>query len=324
MLQKYIAAIDQGTSSSRCLLFDRNTRVIASDQLEHRQIFPQPGWVEHNPLEIWEKTQRVIETAMQRRDITSSQIASIGIANQRETTVVWNKITGEPYCNAIVWQCTRSQAICDRLALDGGSDRFREKTGLPLSAYFSGPKIVWILENIPGVRRDAEKGEAIFGNMDTWLIWWLTGGPSGGKHLTDVTNASRTLLMNIRTLEWDQEILKALAIPRQMLPEIRPSSDSEIYGFTRKDGPFAGSIPICGDLGDQQSALVGQACFKAGDTKNTYGTGCFMLMNTGPKPVFSQSRTIDHSGIQDRRFAPGLLFGRFGGRRRGTGAVDEG
>jgi glycerol kinase len=304
MPRKVIAAIDQGTSSTRCLFFDQDARVVSWHQLEHRQIFPQPGWVEHDPLEIWNNTQQVIKAALTKRNIHPSQIVSIGIADQRETSIVWNKTTGQPYYNAIVWQCTRSQEICDILARDGGKDRFRETTGLPLAAYFSGPKIKWILDNIPGVRQDAEKGVAIFGNIDSWIIWWLSGGPSGGSHLTDVTNASRTLLMNLRTLEWDEEILKILNIPRQMMPEIRPSSDSGMYASSEEGGPFGRSIPICGDLGDQQSALVGQNCFDPGDTKNTSGTGCFMLMNTGLKPVPSRHGLLTTVGYQVDRAKP--------------------
>jgi glycerol kinase len=287
MPEKYVAAIDQGTSSTRCILFDQGARVVASSQIEHRQIFPKPGWVEHDPLEIWNNTQSVIKASLGGRGILPAQISSIGIANQRETTIVWDKSTGQPYCNAIVWQCTRSQAICDRLEREGCMEQFRDATGLPLSAYFSGPKIRWILENVAGVKEDAEKGKAIFGNVDSWLIWWLSGGPAGGLHRTDVTNASRTLLMNLKTLDWDEDLLKIVGIPRQMLPEIRPSSDAEEYGFSQEGGPFGGKIPICGDLGDQQAALVGQACFNPGETKNTYGTGCFMLMNTGKKAITS-------------------------------------
>src|SRR5512143_1289887 len=208
--KQYILALDQGTTSTRCLIFDRSTRVVSSDQIEHRQIFPRPGWVEHDPLEIWANTRKVIGNALNRAELSGRQIAAVGITNQRETTLVWNRANGRPYGNAIVWQCTRSQAICDSLARDGGADRFREKTGLPLSAYFSGPKIKWILENVGGVSEDAEKGQVVFGTIDSWLIWWLTGGPAGGRHFSDVTNASRTLLMNLRTLDWDPEILQTL------------------------------------------------------------------------------------------------------------------
>jgi glycerol kinase len=298
MVKKYIAAIDQGTTSSRCILFDHQGRMVSSHQIEHRQIFPQAGWVEHDPLEIWECVQQVIKASLGKGSVEAGDIASIGVTNQRETTVVWNKLTGRPYCNAIVWQCTRTQEICDLLAREGGLDRFRPKTGLPLSAYFSGPKIKWILDNIPSARGDALKGEAVFGTIDSWIIWWLTGGPKGGSHVTDVTNASRTLLMNIHSLSWDQEILDILGIPAPMLPAIKPSCDPGFYGFTLPDGPFGASLPICGDLGDQQAALVGQSCNAYGDTKNTYGTGCFMLMNTGRQPVASQSGLLTTLGYK--------------------------
>jgi len=271
------------------MVFDHAGQVVAVHQMEHEQIYPQAGWVEHDPMEIWARTQDVIKAALEKNGIDANDIASIGVTNQRETTVVWDKNTGKPYYNAIVWQCTRTKDICDELAKDGGQDRFRAKVGLPLATYFSGPKIKWILENVPGVRAAAEKGDAIFGNIDTWEIWWLTGGPKGGAHVTDVTNASRTMLMNLKTLDWDQEILDIMGIPRQMLPEIRPSSDPKIYGYTPVDGPLGAKIPVCGDLGDQQGALVGQTCFSPGEAKNTYGTGCFMLLNTGTKPVPSKS-----------------------------------
>ncbi len=289
MAKKYAAAVDQGTTSTRFMVFDHAGQVVAVHQMEHEQIYPQAGWVEHDPMEIWARTQDVIKAALEKNGIDANDIASIGVTNQRETTVVWDKNTGKPYYNAIVWQCTRTKDICDELAKDGGQDRFRAKVGLPLATYFSGPKIKWILENVPGVRAAAEKGDAIFGNIDTWEIWWLTGGPKGGAHVTDVTNASRTMLMNLETLDWDQEILDIMGIPRQMLPEIRPSSDPKIYGYTPVDGPLGAKIPVCGDLGDQQGALVGQTCFSPGEAKNTYGTGCFMLLNTGTKPVPSKS-----------------------------------
>jgi len=245
--------------------------------------------VEHDPIEIWEKTQQVIRAAMEKGGVRAEEIAGLGVTNQRETTVVWDKHTGQPYYNAIVWQCTRTKDICDLMAQDGGQDRFRPKVGLPLATYFSGPKIKWILDNVDGAREAANKGDALFGNMDTWEIWWLTGGPHGGAHVTDVSNASRTMLMNLDTLDWDQEILDILGIPRQMLPEISPSSDPRLYGYTPDDGPFDARIPVCGDLGDQQAALVGQTCYSPGEAKNTYGTGCFMLLNTGPAPVPSKS-----------------------------------
>jgi len=297
-MAKYVAAIDQGTTSTRFMVFDHSGRVISVEQLEHRQIYPQPGWVEHDPLEIWERTQQVIKAGLEKAKIDPKDIAAIGVTNQRETTIIWDKKTGKPYYNAIVWQCTRTKDICEELAKEGGQDRFRPKTGLPIATYFSGPKIKWILDNVPGVREAAEKGEALFGNIDTWEIWWLTGGPKGGAHVTDVSNASRTMLMNLETLDWDQEILDILGIPRQMLPEIRPSSDPKIYGYTPKDGPFGASIPVCGDLGDQQAALVGQTCFSPGEAKNTYGTGCFMLLNTGTKPIPSKSGLLTTLGYK--------------------------
>jgi glycerol kinase len=284
MPAKYIAAIDQGTTSTRCILFD-HTSPVASAQKEHLQIFPQPGWVEHDAIEIWHRTQEVIREACLRANLRKGDIAAVGITNQRETTVVWNRHTGKPYCNAIVWQDTRTKEICDDLARDGGQDRFRGKTGLPLATYFSGPKIRWILDNCAGVRAAAEKGDAIVGTIDSWLIWNLTGG---AHHVTDVTNASRTMLMNLATLDWDDELLGIFNIPRQMLPRITSSSDSAGWGTTPSDSCFGEAIPICGNLGDQQAALVGQACFNPGESKNTYGTGCFVLLNTGTTPVQSK------------------------------------
>lgn len=294
-MSKLIAAIDQGTTSTRCIFFDHGGNVVSASQKEHQQIYPQPGWVEHDPLEIWERTQEVIQEAI---STISAPVAAIGITNQRETTIVWNPRTGQPYYNAIVWQDTRTKDICDQLAADGGQDRFRPKTGLPLATYFSGPKIKWILDNVEGLREAAVRGESLFGNVDTWLIWWLTGGPVGGAHITDVTNAGRTMVMNLETLDWDDEILKILDIPKQMLPQIRPSSDPEIYGVTTMDGPFAAQIPVCGDLGDQHAALVGQTCFNPGEAKNTYGTGCFMLLNTGTEIVPSKSGLLTTMGYK--------------------------
>ncbi|MCD6552616.1 MAG: glycerol kinase GlpK [Anaerolineae bacterium] len=298
MAKKYAAAVDQGTTSTRFMVFDHAGQVVAVHQLEHEQIYPKAGWVEHDPMEIWARTQEVIKAALDKNGIDPNDIAAIGVTNQRETTIVWDKNTGKPYYNAIVWQCTRTKDICDELAKDGGQDRFRAQVGLPLATYFSGPKIKWILDNVEGVRAAAEKGDAIFGNIDTWEIWWLTGGPNGGAHVTDVTNASRTMLMNLETLDWDQEILDIMGIPRQMLPEIRPSSDPKIYGYTPKDGPLGTRIPVCGDLGDQQAALVGQTCYSPGEAKNTYGTGCFMLLNTGTKPVPSKSGLLTTLGYK--------------------------
>lgn len=293
-----IAAIDQGTTSTRCMLFDRLGGVIAVAQKEHEQIFPKPGWVEHDPLEIWERTQEVIQSTLKQGAVRVEEIAAVGITNQRETTLIWNRRTGKPYGNAIVWQDTRTRDIVDELAREDGIDRFREVTGLPLATYFSGPKLRWMLENINGVRQAAQSGEALFGNIDTWLIWWLTGGPDGGVHVTDVTNASRTLLMDLKQLAWDENILELLGIPAQMLPRIVPSSDPQPWGYTLSEGPFGGRVPVCGDLGDQQAALVGQACFSPGDAKNTYGTGCFMLLNTGEERVPSASGLITTLGYR--------------------------
>lgn len=287
-MSEYVAAIDQGTTSTRCMLFDHAGRVVGAAQREHRQIYPQPGWVEHDPLEIWERTQEVIRAALESSDVQPGYLGAVGVTNQRETTVVWNRHTGQPYHNAIVWQDTRTKAICDALAADGGQDRFRSKVGLPLATYFSGPKLKWLLDNVTGLRDAAEKGDALFGTMDTWVIWQLTGGPHGGAHVTDVTNASRTMLMDLTTLDWDDEILGILGIPRQMLPRIVPSSDRAGWGATAADGPFGEAIPVCGDLGDQQAALMGQTCFTPGEAKNTYGTGCFLLLNTGAEIVHSR------------------------------------
>jgi glycerol kinase len=298
MAKKYAAAVDQGTTGTRFMAFDHGGQVAGANYLEHEQIYPKAGWVEHDPMEIWARTQDVIRAVLEKGDVSADEIASIGVTNQRETTIVWNPKTGEPYYNAIVWQCTRTKDICDDLAEDGGQDRFRPKVGLPLATYFSGPKIKWILENVDGVRKAAEKGEAVFGNIDTWEIWWLTGGPKGGAHVTDVSNASRTMLMNLKTLDWDQEILDIMGIPRQMLPEVRPSSDPDIYGYTPVDGPLGAKIPVCGDLGDQQGAFVGQTCFSPGEAKNTYGTGCFMLLNTGTEPVPSESGLLTTLGYK--------------------------
>jgi glycerol kinase len=282
-MSKYVVALDQGTTSSRCIIFNQLGEIISSHQMEHKQIYPEAGWVEHDALEIWNRTEDVIRAAMEKGGLRADDIAAIGITNQRETTLVWDKNTGIPYYNAIVWQDTRTDKICNELAAEGGQDRFRAKTGLPLATYFSGPKIKWMLDNVAGLKEAAQRGDAIFGNMDTWLIWKLTG-----SHITDVTNASRTMLMNLETLAWDSEILDIMGIPKSMLPQIRPSSDPEIYGYTTADGPFSGKIPVCADLGDQQAAMVGQVCFEPGEAKNTYGTGCFMLLNTGTEIVQSK------------------------------------
>jgi len=288
-MAKYIAAIDQGTTSTFCMIFNKQGVIIGSSQKEHQQIYPKPGFVEHDPIEIWINTQEVISQAIHQANVLKGEIQAVGVTNQRETTIVWDKETGKPYYNAIVWQDTRTKDICDRLYDDVGQDRFRSIVGLPLATYFSGPKIIWILENITGLRNIAKNGKALFGNIDSWIIWWLTGGPKNGIHVTDVTNASRTMLMNLHTLEWDDQILETFNIPKVMLPRIVPSSDSRYWGTTSNDGPFQDSIPVCGDLGDQQAALVGQSCFSVGEAKNTYGTGCFMLLNTGLKIIPSQS-----------------------------------
>jgi len=279
----YIGAIDQGTTSSRFIVFDRSGRTVSTAQREHEQIYPQPGWVEHDPEEIWRRTKDAIQEAMESRGLRPQDLAAIGITNQRETTVVWHKKSGQPIYNAIVWQDTRVSNAVAEFAARGGQDRYRAKTGLPMATYFSGLKLRWILESIAGARAQAEAGHLLFGNIDTFLIWHLTGGVHGGVHLTDVTNASRTQLMNINTLQWDEEILQDFGIPIQMLPKI--VSSSEVYGTAQL--PAIAGVAIAGDLGDQQAALVGQTCFKPGGAKNTYGTGCFMLMNTGEKAVLS-------------------------------------
>src|SRR5882724_5607751 len=282
-MANYIGAIDQGTTSSRFIVFDCSGRIVSTAQQEHEQIYPKPGWVEHDPQEIWRRTSDVIQEAMAAQGLKPGDLAAIGITNQRETAVVWHKKTGKPIYNAIVWQDTRVALAAAEFAAKGGQDRFRAQTGLPLATYFSGLKVRWILQEVAGAREQAEAGELLFGNIDTFLIWNLTGGPSGGVHVTDVTNASRTQLMNLSTLQWDPGILEDFGIPLQMLPKI--VSSSEVYGFA-KLAAIAG-VSIAGDLGDQQAALVGQACFKPGEAKNTYGTGCFMLMNTGTAAVQS-------------------------------------
>jgi glycerol kinase len=298
-MAEFIGAIDQGTTSTRFIIFTLQGTLLASCQLEHEQIYPRPGWVEHDPLEIWERTQEVIGKTLAIASIKPEQLAAIGITNQRETAVIWDKRTGKPYYNAIVWQDTRTDQICKQLAGNVGQDRFREKTGLPLATYFSGPKVKWMLDNIEGLRADAETNHALFGTIDSWLIWNLTG-----EHIIDVTNASRTLLMDLSSLQWDPELLDEMGIPESMLPEIRPSSDPDFYGMTKRDGPFQTGIPVCGDLGDQQAALYGQTCFSPGEAKNTYGTGCFMLMNTGTTMVPSTSGLLTTMGYQIGENAP--------------------
>lgn len=280
---RHIVAIDQGTTSTRAIIFDHSGSVVSVGQLEHEQLLPRAGWVEHDPVEIWNNTREVIGQALARADLTRHDIAAVGITNQRETTVVWDKATGVPVYNAIVWQDTRTQPIIDRLA-DGDTDRFKRQVGLPLATYFSGTKIVWILENVDGARARAEAGELLFGTTDTWLLWNLTGGPDGGVHATDVTNASRTLFMDLETLDWDDEILAAFGVPRSMLPDIR--SSSEVYG-TISTSSLLRETPIAGILGDQQAATFGQAAFSKGDSKNTYGTGNFLIVNTGEEIVHS-------------------------------------
>ena len=281
-MAQYAAAIDQGTTSTRFMVFDHGGQVVSVDQKEHEQIYPKPGWVEHDALEIWERTQEMVRAGLDKVEV--GDIAGVGVTNQRETTVVWDRSTGQTVHNAIVWQDTRTDQICNELSADGGQDRFRTKTGLPIATYFSGPKIKWILDNVDGIRAKAEAGEVVFGNIDTWVIWQLTGGADGGVHVTDVTNASRTMMMNLETLDWDDEILGILGVPRAMLPEIRASS--EVYGEAK--GDLAG-VPVAGDLGDQQAALFGQTCFAVGEAKNTYGTGNFLLLNTGNEAVQSKS-----------------------------------
>ncbi len=302
-MASFVAAIDQGTTGTRCMIFDRAGQVRGAHYVEHRQFYPRPGWVEHDPLEIWQRTREVLAAAFQASGIAPREVASIGIANQRETTIVWNRRTGQPYHPAIVWQCTRSEEICKRLLADGLEGMIRERTGLVVATYFSGPKLAWLLQNVPGLRADAERGEALFGTVDSWLVWNLTGGPRGGVHVTDVTNASRTMLMDLHRRAWDDDLLRILSIPRAMLPDIRPSSDPATCGAWRYDeaGP---SLPVCGLVGDQQAALAGQCCFHAGEAKNTYGTGSFLLMHTGPTPTPSRSGLLSTVAYQLGAEAP--------------------
>jgi glycerol kinase len=289
----FVAAIDQGTTSTRFIVFDRHGNIAAVDQKEHKQYYPAPGLVEHDALEIWNNTREVIQNSLRISGLAPEDIAALGITNQRETTVIWNKLTGIPIANAIVWQDTRTADICDELEKSGAKDSFLRKVGLPLATYFSGPKIKWLLDQRTEWREQAEKGELFFGNIDTWLIWNLTGGVRGGVHVTDVTNASRTMLMDLETLQWDEELLALMEIPKQMLPVIR--SSSEVYGYANVGIPL---VPISGDLGDQQAALFGQCCFQAGDAKNTYGTGCFMLLNTGQIPMQSRNGLLTTVGYK--------------------------
>jgi glycerol kinase len=286
-MTSYVAAIDQGTTSTRAMIFDHSGQVVAANQREHEQIFPRAGWVEHNAEEIWENTRAVAAGALAKADLRAGDIAAVGITNQRETALVWDRKTGKPVYNAIVWQDTRTDKIVDELAaLGGGQERYRDKTGLPLATYFSGPKVKWILDNVDGARERAEAGDLLFGNMDTWVLWNMTGGPDGGVHVTDPTNASRTLLMDLDTLSWDESHAADMGIPVSMLPEIR--SSSEEYGKVRERGVLSG-VPIAGILGDQQAATFGQACLSPGEAKNTYGTGNFVLLNTGTEKVMSQN-----------------------------------
>jgi len=287
MSEQFVAAIDQGTTSTRCMIFNHEGRVVAVDQKEHEQIFPKAGWVEHNPIEIWENVRSVTAGALAKADLTPADIAAVGITNQRETAMVWDKNTGVPVYNAIVWQDTRTDAICQQLgALGGGAERYKDKVGLPLATYFSGPKVRWILDNVEGAREKAEAGDLLFGNMDTWVTWNMTGGLDGGLHITEPTNASRTMLMDLDTLTWDASIADDMGIPLSMLPEIK--SSSEVYADVRPRGTLAG-VPIAGILGDQQAATFGQACLSVGEAKNTYGTGNFMLINTGTEKVPSEN-----------------------------------
>lgn len=288
-MAEFVGAIDQGTTSTRFMIFDHSGNEVGRHQLEHEQILPQAGWVEHNPTEIWERTSSVVQSALNGAKLTASDLTAIGITNQRETTVVWDKNTGRPLHNAIVWQDTRTDRIASALERDGRGDVIRRKAGLPPATYFSGGKIQWILENVDGAREAAERGDAIFGNTDAWVLWNLTGGRDGGVHVTDPTNASRTMLMNLETLDWDDELLGFFGVPRSMLPQIQPSSNPAGYGTTRANGPFGAELLITGDLGDQQAATVGQVCFAPGEAKNTYGTGNFMLLNTGTELVRSES-----------------------------------
>jgi glycerol kinase len=298
---KYAAALDQGTTSTRCMIFDQSGKVVSVAQEEHEQIYPKPGWVEHDAKEIWTRCREALDEALEAAGASADDIAGLGITNQRETAVVWDRTTGEPVMNAIVWQDTRTDALVDQLSADGGQDRFREQTGLPLATYFSGPKVRWILDNVDGVADRAESGDLLFGNIDTWCIWNLTGGTDGGLHITDVSNASRTLLMDLQTLDWDDDVCSAIGVPRAMLPEIRPSS--EVYGEVKSGGGFQG-VSIAGDLGDQQAATFGQTCFSEGEAKSTYGTGNFLLLNTGNEAVQSKSGLITTVGYKIGDQAP--------------------
>jgi len=294
--EQYVVAVDQGTTSTRAMIFNHEGRVVASDQKEHEQIFPRAGWVEHDAIEIWENTRSVTAGALAKADLTTADVVAVGITNQRETALVWDKTTGKPVYNAIVWQDTRTDAICRQLGdLGGGAERYKDKVGLPLATYFSGPKVRWILDNVEGAREKAEAGDLVFGNMDTWLVWNMTGGVNGGLHITEPTNASRTLMMDLSTLSWDEEIAGEMGIPVSMLPEIK--SSSQVYGTVREGGVLAG-VEIAGILGDQQAATFGQACLSVGEAKNTYGTGNFMLLNTGTEQVPSKNGLLTTVGYK--------------------------
>ena len=294
-MAKYAAAIDQGTTSTRCMIFDHGGEVVAVAQKEHEQIYPKPGWVEHDPAEVWSRTKEVIDEAVESAGASADDVAGVGITNQRETALVWDKTTGKPIMNALVWQDTRTDKLVDEYAKDGGQSRFQEQVGLPLATYFSGPKVRWILDNVDGAADKADSGDLLFGNMDTWLIWNLTGGTDGGIHITDVTNASRTMLMDLKTLDWDEGIMDVMGIPRAMLPDIKASS--EVYGEVSSGGALNG-VSIAGILGDQQAATFGQTCFAPGEAKNTYGTGNFLLLNTGTEAVQSKNGLLTTVGYK--------------------------
>ncbi len=303
-MPEFVGAIDQGTTSTRFMIFDHDGTVVGAHQLEHEQFLPRAGWLEHDPAEIWRRTETVIEVALDKAGLTADDLAAVGITNQRETTVVWDPLTGRPHHNAIVWQDTRTDGIAAGLQRDGRGEVIRRRAGLPPAAYFSGGKIQWLLEHVDGLRQAAESGRALFGTTDTWLLWNLTGGRSGGVHVTDPTNASRTMLMDLRTLDWDDELLGFFGIPRGMLPRIRPSADPNLYGNTLAAGPFRGEVPLAGDLGDQQAASMGQLCFQPGQAKNTYGTGNFLLLNTGQQMVRSRHGLITTVAYQLGDTAP--------------------
>ena len=320
-MTRYVGAVDQGTTSTRFMVFDHAGREVARHQLEHAQIFPRAGWVEHDPVEIYQRVCETIQGALSKANLTAQDLSAVGITNQRETTVVWNPKTGEPLYNAIVWQDTRTDRIMRNLEQNGTGEMIRRKAGLPPATYFSGGKIQWILENVDGARSAVERGEAIFGNIDTWIIWNLTGGIEGGVHVTDVTNASRTMLFNLESLDWDDELLGFFGIPRLMLPAVRPSSDAASYGMTRRNGPFNGEVPLSADLGDQQAAAVGQVCFTSGEAKNTYGTGNFTASQYGDEYCALARRIAYHPWLSIWCCSPRLFARRVCGRDRIRRAV---